>query len=68
MKKVLYALAVFALAGAVAYGLAIDPRPCGMDDISSACGPGARRGVFIAGAVLALLLAYVGRSLGNHRD
>lgn len=67
-RKVLYALAAVALISGVAYALAMDPRPCGMDDASSFCGSGARRGAALSGVMVALLLGYVGTALGNHRD
>lgn len=67
-RKILYGLASVALISGIAYALAMDPRPCGMDDVSSFCGSGARRSALVTGLLIALLLGYVGRALGNHRD
>lgn len=67
-RKILYGLAALAVISGIAYALAMDPRPCGMDDVSSFCGSGARRGAVVGGGLVALLLGYVGTALGNHRD
>lgn len=66
-KKVLYAVAVLALISGIAYAVVMDPRPCGMDDVSSLCGSGARRGAVVTGLLVALLLGYVGRMFDNRR-
>lgn len=66
-KKVFYAVAVLALISGIAYGLVMDPRPCGMDDVSSLCGSGARRGAVVTGVLVALLLGYIGRTFDTRR-
>lgn len=66
-KKVLYAVALLALIGGIAYALMMDPRPCGMDDPSSFCGSGARRGAVVTGVLVALLVGYVGRTFDTDR-
>ncbi len=67
VASVLYSLAVLALLAGVAYSLLSDPRPCGMDDVLTSCGSGARYGPAFGGIVSALILAYVGRAL-SHSD
>ncbi len=62
-SRILYAFAVAALLAGIAASILMEPRACGMDDILSSCGSGARYGSAIGGIFFAALLGYVGRAL-----
>lgn len=67
IKRTLYWVGAVVLIGGIAYAVLMTPRPCGMDDISSSCGSGARTTVAMGAIVLSLLLFYVGRAIGNRQ-
>ena len=62
----LYLAAVVVLAAGIFRAVFADSRPCGMDDILSSCGSGARYGTLIGAIVTSLILSYIGRAL--HRE
>lgn len=66
-KQVIYGVATTVLLVGLIYALVMDPRPCGMDDISTSCGSGARTSMAMGAVVLSLLLFYVGRAIGNRQ-
>lgn len=66
-KRVIYGVATIVLLIGLTYALVMDPRPCGMDDISTSCGSGARTSMAMGAVVLSLLLFYVGRATSNRR-
>lgn len=68
IKRLLYAVAAAVLLVGIAYALLMTPRPCGMDDISTGCGSGARTSTAIGALFVALLLLYVGRAIGDRRN
>ena len=68
VKRIFYAVATVVLVVGTTYALVMTPRPCGMDDISTACGAGARTSTVIGAVFVALLLLYVGRALGERKS
>ncbi len=68
VKRAFYVLATAALIAGLAYATFMTPRPCGMDDILSSCGSGARWGTVLSAVTVSLILFYVGRALGGNRN
>lgn len=65
VQRVLYATATVLFVAGIAYAVLIDIRPCGMDDVSTACGSGARIGIVLGATLVSALLFYIGKAIGN---
>lgn len=67
LSRLLYTLAVTAFLGGIGYAIFGDPRRCGIDDIGTSCGSGAKYSAALGGITLALILSYVARALRGDR-
>lgn len=67
VSRALYVLAAAIVLAAIIYAATVDPRPCGMDDVATTCGSGARWGPLVGAIFVALILLYVGRAIKGTR-